>query len=337
MHSWKSRFGRAVLTTISDMKYVEVKFTLQPYSQTAADLLSAMLADAGFEAFAPADSGLLGYVQQQQWDEEAVQALLCDFVMPGVEIGYTSAEAPDEDWNSVWEEEGFQPIIIPQAFPVPSIGGGTHTVPSPFIPPLEGTGEVAEIVVHDVRHKDVPSARYDILITPRMAFGTGSHQTTRLILRTLARLDLAGRHVVDAGTGTGILAIMAAKRGAAHVLAYDIDDWSVENTHDNLLLNHIYNNVVEVQSGDSAVLKGREQADLLIANINLGILLADLPRFAKAVKPGGKMLLSGFYLSDVPTLTDAAGRCGFSLRETQSEEEWAMLLFEADASGRRDA
>ena len=188
-----------------------------------------------------------------------------------------------------------------------------------------------------------------------MAFGTGSHQTTRLILRTLAHMDLEGKHLIDAGTGTGILAIMGIKRGAAHVYAYDIDEWSVENTKDNLLLNHIAflypsqggenekvkvkwsnDKCVEVVCGDSSVLEGQPQADLLIANINRNILLADLPRFAKAVKEGGNMILSGFYLSDVPVLTEAAMKEGFSLLQTESEGEWAMLLFVADAVGRRD-
>ena len=288
------------------MKYYEVKCLLQPFSETAADLLSAMLAEIGFESFSQTEDCLLAYIQQSEWDEARMRQAVQDFCMPDVSISYVCSEAPDEDWNQVWEEEGFQPVVV---------------------------GE--DVVVHDVKHTDVPPARYDILITPRMAFGTGSHQTTRLILRCLASLDLDGKHVIDAGTGTGILAIMAMKRGAAGVFAYDIDEWSVENTLDNLLLNHIYNNV-EVKAGDSSVLEGRPQADLLIANINRNILLGDLSRFAKALKPGGRMILSGFYLSDIPVLTEAAVQQGFSLLEKEGEEEWAMLLFEADAPGGRD-
>lgn len=296
------------------MKYYEVKCRLQPFSQNAADVLSATLSAIGFEAFTQTEDGLTAYIQQGEWDEERMQEAVGGFFMPDVSISYTCSEAPDEDWNQVWEEEGFQPICLP-------------------LDPSEG-GEM--IVVHDVKHTDVPPASYDILISPRMAFGTGSHETTRLILRTLARMDLEGWNVIDAGTGTGILAIMAVKRGAAHVLAYDIDQWSVENTRDNLLLNHIYNNVVEVQAGDSSVLEDREQSDLLIANINRNILLADMSRFALAVRPGGKMILSGFYLADVPVLKQAAAQQGFSLTETESEGEWAMLLFEADAPGGRN-
>jgi len=317
------------------MRYFEVKCTLSPFSDVAADVLSAELAEIGFESFSQTEDYLLAYIQQSEWDEAKMQQVVRDFCLPEVSISYTCAETPDEDWNQVWEEEGFQPVVV---------------------------GE--DVVVHDVKHADVPPAKYDILITPRMAFGTGSHQTTRLILRTLAHLDLEGKHVIDAGTGTGILSIMAVKRGAASVFAYDIDEWSVENTKDNLLLNKTpsispvmgRNNVqkpkevstlslpsrgglegsVVVACGDSSVLEGQPQADLLIANINRNILLQDLPRFAKAVKPKGQMILSGFYCKDVPVLTEAAVQQGFSLLKQECEEEWAMLLFEADALGGRD-
>ena len=303
------------------MKYFEVTCEIRPFSQDAADVLSAMLAEIGFESFSVGEDALLAYIQQSAWSEAEMQQVVQGFCLPGVSISYAVAEAPDEDWNQVWEEEGFQPVVVSE-----------------------------DIVVHDVKHSDVPPAAYDILITPRLAFGTGSHATTRLILRTLARLDLKGKHVIDAGTGTGILAIMAVKRGAASVFAYDIDEWSVENTKDNLLLNHLPTKdlkdlkdfkdlkvpCVVVACGDSSLLEGCEKADLLIANINRNILLQDLPRFAASLKPKGRMILSGFYLSDVPVLTEATVQHGFSLLQTESEGEWAMLLFEADALGGRD-
>ena len=303
------------------MKYFEVTCEIRPFSQDAADVLSAMLAEIGFESFSVGEDALLAYIQQSVWNEAEMQQVVQGFCLPGVSISYAVAEAPDEDWNLVWEEEGFQPVVVSE-----------------------------DIVVHDVKHSDVPPATYDILITPRLAFGTGSHATTRLILRTLARLDLEGKHVIDAGTGTGILAIMAVKRGAASVFAYDIDEWSVENTKDNLLLNHLPTKdlkdlkdfkdlkvpCVVVACGDSSLLEGCEKADLLIANINRNILLQDLPRFAASLKPKGRMILSGFYLSDVPVLTEATVQHGFSLLQTESEGEWAMLLFEANAFGGRD-
>ena len=303
------------------MKYFEVTCEIRPFSQDAADVLSAMLAEIGFESFSVGEDALLAYIQQSVWSEAEMQQVVQGFCLPGVSISYSCAEAPDEDWNQVWEEEGFQPVVVSE-----------------------------DIVVHDVKHSDVPPATYDILITPRLAFGTGSHATTRLILRLLAQLDLEGKHVIDAGTGTGILAIMAVKRGAASVFAYDIDEWSVENTKDNLLLNHLPTKdlkdlkdfkdlkvpCVVVACGDSSLLEGCEKADLLIANINRNILLQDLPRFAASLKPKGRMILSGFYLSDVPVLTEATVQHGFSLLQTESEGEWAMLLFEANALGGRD-
>ena len=303
------------------MKYFEVTCKIQPFSEEAADLFSATLAEIGFESFSQTEDGLAAYIQQSAWDEGKMQEAIQDFFLPDVNISYSLAEAPDEDWNQVWEEEGFQPVLV---------------------------GD--EIVVHDVKHADVPQVKYDILITPRLAFGTGSHETTRLILRTLAQLDVDGKHVIDAGTGTGILTIMAVKRGAASVFAYDIDEWSVENTKDNLLLNGLsYRDLkdlkdlkdfkdfrVAVVCGDSSVLEGQPKADLLIANINRNILLQDFPRFASSIKPGGQMILSGFYLSDVPALTESAAEQGFSLRKTENEGEWAMLLFEANALGGRD-
>ncbi len=295
------------------MKYFEVSCEIRPFSEDAADVLSAQLAEIGFESFSQTESGLLAYIQQSAWNEDEMRQVVRNFCLPEVEIRYTKAEAPDEDWNQVWEEEGFQPIIIPS----------------------EEGQEEALIVVHDVKHTNVPPAKYDIVITPRLAFGTGSHSTTRLILRTLARLDLKGKDVIDAGTGTGILAILAMKRGASYVFAYDIDEWSVENAKDNLLLNKIYKNV-NVEVGASYMLKGQPKADLLIANINRNILLEDLPQFAKVVKDKGKMILSGFYQPDVDTLTEAALQHGFFPIDMECEGDWAMLLFEADALGRRD-
>ncbi len=295
------------------MKYFEVSCEIRPFSEDAADVLSAQLAEIGFESFSQTESGLLAYIQQSAWNEDEMRQVVRNFCLPEVEIRYTKAEAPDEDWNQVWEEEGFQPIIIPS----------------------EEGQEEALIVVHDVKHTNVPPAKYDIVITPRLAFGTGSHSTTRLILRTLARLDLKGKDVIDAGTGTGILAILAMKRGASYVFAYDIDEWSVENAKENLLLNKIYKNV-NVEVGASYMLKGQPKADLLIANINRNILLEDLPQFAKVVKDKGKMILSGFYQPDVDTLTEAALQHGFFPIDMECEGDWAMLLFEADALGRRD-
>lgn len=287
------------------MKYNEVNFHIEPQSEDMADILSALIAELGFEAFEYTPIGLRAYIQRELLDEKRLSEILRDFPVSGIRISYLCMDAPDEDWNEEWEKEGFQPILI----------GDT-------------------IGVHDTRHT-IPPVKYDILIHPRQAFGTGSHQTTRMILTQLSEMDLTGKSVIDAGTGTGILTIMAMKRGAAKVKAYDIDEWSVKNAQQNLFLNEIKSGV-EILLGDANCIEEERDKDLLVANINRNILLADMPTFLKTLKRGGKMILSGFYEDDIPILMDKAKILGLSLKGKRNEEEWAMLLLEADAAGRMD-
>ena len=280
------------------MKYYEVNFTIEPYTEAYSDVFSASLAEIGFETFVPTDKGLQAYIQQSVFEEKSLKQSIQDYPFPDVAISYDIAEAEYEDWNAVWEEEGFHPIIIDDL-----------------------------IVIHDVKHTDVPDLPYDIIISPRLAFGTGSHQTTRMILRELASLDLKDKKVIDAGTGTGILSIMCIKRGATRVFAYDIDEWSVDNTRDNLLLNGI-NSQITVEEGDASVLAKAEDADLLIANINRNILLNDLSTFSSKLSSKGLLLLSGFYTEDVPVLDKAAQHEGFKLIKKVTDDNWCMLLLE---------
>lgn len=280
------------------MKYYEINFIIEPYLEAYADVLSASLAEIGFESFVPSDNGLNAYIQQNTFDSEKLILTIKNFPLQGIEINYKISEAEYEDWNAVWEEEGFHPIIIDN-----------------------------KIVIHDVKHSDVPSLPYDIIISPKLSFGTGSHQTTRMILRELALLNLNGKKVIDAGTGTGILTIMCIKKGALNVFAYDIDEWCVENTHDNLLLNGIHNEV-QVKLGDSSVLNNTNNADLVVANINRNILLNDLPTFCGKLSENGKLLISGFYTEDATLLSDAAQKQGLKLIKKDSEDNWCMLLLQ---------
>lgn len=280
------------------MKYKEVIFNIQPYAEAYSDILSAILAEIGFESFIPSENGLTAYIQKDQADIEKLGKTINEFPIQGVYINYEILDAEYKDWNEVWEEEGFHPIIIDD-----------------------------RIVIHDVKHSDVPNLPYDIVISPKLAFGTGSHQTTRLILRELLRLDLKGKKVIDAGTGTGILSIMCIKKGAAEVFAYDIDEWSVENTKDNLLLNAIHNEV-RVELGDSSVLDKTDNADLILANINRNILLNDIESFALKLVAKGLLLISGFYTDDASLLIEAANKHGLQFVKKECDENWCMLLFE---------
>ena len=279
------------------MKYYQAKFKITPFDETACDVLTALLADIGFETFTPTEEGCMAYVRQSLFVADALTDLERDFLLPGYSIEHTVEEAPDEDWNQTWEEEGFAPIVIDDL-----------------------------VCVHDTRHRDVPTCRYDILINPRMAFGTGSHPTTRQILRQLCQTDLQGKRVVDAGCGTGVLGILCALRGAGHVFSYDIDSWSVENSGVNARLNGIEN--LEIREGDASVLPQTADYDLLIANINRNILLADLPRFSGALAPHARLLLSGFYEADIDSLVEKSKMFGFSLTRQTSEDGWAMLLLQ---------
>ncbi len=277
------------------MKYYEVKFSLSPYSEDAGDVLSALLADIGFETFSPSADGLTAYIQQSLFKEEELRGLVEEFIFPAVSVSYHVEEAPDEDWNQTWENEGFAPIVINDL-----------------------------LCVHDTKHTDVPPCRYDIIINPRMAFGTGTHPTTRQILHHLCNTPLQGKRIVDAGCGTGVLGILCALRGAQHIFSYDIDSWSVENTHINAQLNQVEN--LTVREGDVCVLPQEGDYDLLVANINRNILLSDIPRFARALTPDGRMLLSGFYEADAPMLIEKGKDLGFSPELQQSADGWAMLL-----------
>lgn len=279
------------------MKYTEVHFHITPYSQTAADLLADLLAGEGFETFTEAQDGLVGYIQQSLWHEQQVRYALNDFPLPDIRFDFEAQDAPYQDWNQVWEEEGFQPVVIGHS-----------------------------IVVHDTRHTSVPALPYDILISPRQAFGTGNHHTTRMLMEWLVETPLEGRTVVDAGTGTGVLSIMCVLRGATHVLAYDIDEWSANNARDNLLLNGIGTDRVKVLLGDASVLRGATQADMLMANINRNILLTDMQSFTAALKPGGTLLLSGFYVADIPLLLQAAQPLGLRPSEQHTQDDWAMIV-----------
>ena len=280
------------------MKYKEVIFNIQPYAEAYSDILSAILAEIGFESFIPSDNGLTAYIQKDQADIEKLGKTINEFPIQGVYINYEILDAEYKDWNEVWEEEGFHPIIIDD-----------------------------RIVIHDVKHSDVPNLPYDIVISPKLAFGTGSHQTTRMILRELSKHDLTGWNVIDAGTGTGILSIMCIKKGASEVFAYDIDEWSVENTKDNLLLNGIHNEV-RVVLGDATVLDKTNHADMVIANINRNILLNDLHSFCSKLGKKGLLLISGFYTEDSPILIEAASKEGLILTKKDVDENWCMLLLE---------
>lgn len=277
------------------MEYTEVKFILKPCSEVATDLLSGLLGEIGFDSFIETDSGVAAYIQPRLFDEVRLKMVLADFPM-AVEIAYLVDVLPDKDWNEEWEKNYFQPVIIG-----------------------------SECVVHSTFHKDVPEARYQILIDPKMAFGTGHHQTTSLIVREILKTDLTGKSVLDMGCGTAVLAILAAKRGAEPITAIDIDEWACDNAKENLRLNEV--SVVEVLLGGAESLTGRGTYDVIFANINRNILLNDLPAYVRCMHEGSEIYMSGFYEKDIPVIRAEAERNGLSYLSFTEDNHWVATRF----------
>ncbi len=278
------------------MKYFEVTFTTTPCNETVNDIVSALAGDIGFESFVEWENGVQAYVQQSLFDEEALKEMVANFPLPDTRIEYTVQEAEDKDWNEEWEKNFFQPIVI---------------------------GD--RCCIHSTFHKDTPKTEYEILINPQMAFGTGHHETTSSIINELLDADLAGKSVLDMGCGTSILAILASMRGANPVTAIDIDDWCVNNSRDNIELNGINNITVEL--GDANLLKGKEPFDVIIANINRNILLADMAQYAACMHSGSELYMSGFYVQDIPVIQEKAESLGMEFIHHREKNNWAAVKF----------
>ena len=283
------------------MKYYEVKFTLSPFSTDACDLLAALAGEVGFETFEDTDNGLCGYVQQQLFEREQLDALLQDFPMPGVNVSYTVEEAEDRDWNEQWEQEGFEPIIVDD-----------------------------RLVIHDGRHLPAAPLSLAVEIDAKLAFGTGTHETTQMVCATMLDLFQSQqseiKRVLDCGCGTGILGIVAMKLGAQDCVSYDIDEWSVDNTRHNAVIN-----CVELTPllGDASILHEVEGTfDLVMANINRNILLQDMPLFREKMAPGGRLVLSGFYTDDISLLTAKAATLGLSMTAQRENNGWACIVLQ---------
>lgn len=286
------------------MKYFKVIFCLdggsqaQEMIQVSKELLSQMTADAGFESFVETDSGLEGYIQRDMFDKASVDKIIDDFPLPGIKISYMLEDVADENWNATWEKMGFEPIVID-----------------------------GRCVIHDALH-DVEDTKglLDITIDAKQAFGTGTHNTTRMMVGEILNMDMAGLSVLDCGQGTGILSIVASKCGAKNVLGYDIDQWSVDNTKHNMHINGVDN--IRSLTGDVSVLGNvNEKFDLILANINRNILMADLPVIVTKASPHSTVLLSGFYVDDAHLLEQLMHELGFEKTAEQSKDNWCMLVF----------
>lgn len=276
------------------MRYSQVSFTCRGGDGWEKDVLIASLAAIGFESFEDVDQDFLAYIPAAQYDMQALETLLLA-QPPGFEVQYAYKEIEPENWNAVWESN-FDPITI---------GGQCH--------------------VRALFHPARPEYPFEIVIHPKMAFGTGHHQTTSMMVEYILEDDFDGKRVLDMGSGTGILAIMAMKRGAREADAFDNDPVCVESVVENAALNHTQG--IRTQCGSAELIKAATY-DVILANINRNILLLHLPDYANALPSGGVLYLSGFYAGDdLEMLTEKASGLGFVFDTVKQKDKWVAARY----------
>lgn len=287
------------------MKYLVATFNIEAEAdllEASRDLLADGAAQAGFETFEETEQGMDAYVQKELFDREALDAYIADFPISDAHITYSIQDAEDKDWNQEWEEQGFEPIYVAD-----------------------------QVVIYDAKHPELypdTSDRPDIIeigIEAKLAFGTGNHETTRMIISQLLQMPIKTKRVLDCGTGTGILGLTASKLGAKEVVGYDIDEWSMENAKHNALLNGVDN--MEVLFGNSSVLNHISGVfDVVMANINRNILLDDMRLFRSVMNTDATLILSGFYEEDVPVLLEKANELGLHETARHTDNNWTCLV-----------
>ena len=274
-----------------DNIYIEYNFTFSP-KEPISEILIAELGNVGFESFVETENGVTAYIQKTDWNAE----ILADvFVLNSDEfsIEYNLNEVPQTNWNAEWEKN-FEPIQVDDLV----------SIRAPF-------------------HEN-PNLKYDIVIEPKMSFGTGHHETTHMMVQHLLQLDLENKKVLDMGCGTGILAIFAEMKGAKPLDAIDIDNWCYENSVENVTRNNCKN--ISVYEGDAALLVDKKY-DVIIANINRNILLMDMKVYTNCLQEGGILLLSGFYEQDIPVIDAEVIKYGLKLEKFIQRNNWVALKY----------
>ena len=276
------------------LDYIEFKFKISPL-QPASEILIAELGYAGFESFVEDEEGVTAYIPSEEYDPEMLVGIHI-LQSEEFEITYTSLEIEQINWNSEWEKN-FDPLIVDDVC----------SIRAPF--------------------HEQPDTEFDIIIEPKMSFGTGHHATTHMMVQFILKNDWKGKSVLDMGSGTGVLAILAEMKGAKEIDAIDIDNWCYQNAIENAARNNC--ELISVYEGGAELLEGRKY-ERIIANINRNILLEDMPSYAASLTPGGKLFLSGFYTEDITAIEEECNRNGLRLEEQLDRENWAALCFIKD-------
>ena len=270
-------------------QYLEFSFKINPL-QPWNEILMAELIEIGFDSFTEENDGILGYIQNELYNEAELKSL---WLMNSdeVEISYTFQEMPNINWNEEWEKN-FSPIYVED-----------------------------KVLIRAEFHEANP-AMHEIVIQPKMSFGTGHHPTTHLMIQQMMEMDFQNKNVLDMGCGTSVLAIYAKQKGAKKVTAIDIDEWSVENSKENAARNQVE---LHISQGTAEIL-GNEHFDVILANINRNILISDIPTYVSVLNAGGYLLLSGLCFFDVDDIMEVCTEQKLTLVKQQQREEWMSLL-----------
>jgi ribosomal protein L11 methyltransferase len=274
------------------MDYIELVLSLNNSRGFEKDIVAASLAEIGFESFVYTKDGIKAYCAASIYKETALKKWK-ETLPYNIDVTYSAELIQDKNWNEEWEKHYFSPIVIGN-----------------------------ECVIHSSFHTNIPQTKYDILIDPKMSFGTGHHETTSLIIGELIRMNVANKALLDMGCGTGVLAILAAMKGATPITAIDIDEWAYENTLENIRLNGCP--AVEVKKGGAELLV-RCKFDIILANINRNILLNDMKYYSACLSSGGWLLMSGFYKTDIPAIEAEAKENNLDLVKFEEKNNWVVV------------
>jgi ribosomal protein L11 methyltransferase len=278
------------------MNYQEIIFTYETKTdrEIIDDLLAAELGNIDFEGFISDGKSLAAYVREDLFDRTLLEECLSNFPLPDVVFHYAIRLVEERDWNEEWEKHYFQPICIGN-----------------------------ECIIRASFHPEQPGFRHEIIIDPKMAFGTGNHATTYLMISEILKSDMNGREVLDMGCGTAVLAILASKKGADRIVAVDIDEWAYHNALENCKLNHTEN--IEVVPGNAEKIPAFGTFDYIFANINRNILLSDIKRYVPALKEGGSLYMSGFYENDIPAIQQECENNGLTMCGFTEQNSWVAV------------
>ena len=274
------------------MRYLAIHLRFDNKEDFVADVLADYLGKIGFESFVTTDEGLDAYIPEKNFSEQEFETALKRFPLD-VAMSYVAEEMEDKNWNEEWEKHFFEPITIDN-----------------------------ECIIHSSFHKDIPKLKYNIIIDPKMAFGTGHHETTSLMVSEILKMDLTGKSVLDMGCGTSVLGILASLKGAESITAIDIDEWCVRNSLENIALNDVNN--IRVLLGDASLLTG-QHFDVIIANINRNILLNDMEKYSACLPAGGELFMSGFYTEDLPVIESKAAAYGLKTDYFNRKNNWTVV------------